>query len=248
MTSDRQQPRLYRELANWFHLLTSPADYAIEAQFYRELMTRSAEIPVTQVLELGSGGGNNASHMKADFELTLVDLSEEMLELSRSINPECEHIQGDMRAIRLHREFDAVFIHDAIVYMTSEGDLRSAIATAFAHCKPGGAAVFAPDDVRETFRAKTDHGGHDGNGRSLRYLEVTWDPDPSGNTYTTDFAYLLRDDSGRVSVEHDRHVCGLFPRATWLRLMEEVGFHASHSGGIEGETARNVFVGVKPLS
>jgi hypothetical protein len=27
-------------------------------------------------------------------------------------------------------------------------------------------------------------------------------------------------------VEHDRHVEGLFPRATWLRLLEETGFAA----------------------
>ena len=32
--------------------------------------------------------------------------------MSRSINPECEHVQGDMRTLRLGREFDAVFVHD----------------------------------------------------------------------------------------------------------------------------------------
>jgi hypothetical protein len=27
-----------------------------------------------------------------------------------------------------------------------------------------------------------------------------------------------------VHVVHDEHVCGLFPRATWLRLIGEAGF------------------------
>ncbi|MHC4615594.1 MAG: class I SAM-dependent methyltransferase, partial [Planctomycetota bacterium] len=53
------------------------------------------------VLELGSGGGNNASHLKKWFDMTLVDLSPHMLEVSRALNPECSHQQGDMRTVRL---------------------------------------------------------------------------------------------------------------------------------------------------
>jgi hypothetical protein len=240
------EPRLYSDLAPWFHLLTGPEDYAIEAGFYRQVIGDAATGPVRTVLELGAGGGNNASHMKAHFELTLTDLSEEMLALSRSLNPECEHVQGDMRTVRLGRRFDAVFVHDAIDYMTTEQDLAAAIVTAYEHCKPGGAALFAPDYVRETFRDEIEHGGNDApDGRGLRYLDWTWDPDPSDDTYVCDFAYLLRDEDGRVRVEQDRHLCGLFPRATWLRLIEEAGFRAERRAGIEGETAADVFVGVK---
>ena len=238
---------MYDEISSWFHLITSPHEYAVEAEFYGRVLEESAEIAVKTVLELGSGGGNNASHMKARYDLTLVDLSESMLDLSRSINPECEHVPGDMRTMRLDRQFDGVFVHDAVMYMTTEEDLRTAIATAFEHCRPGGAAVFAPDDARETFTPRTDHGGHDGEGRSLRYLEWIWDPDPGDDTFVADYAYLLREAGGEARVIHDRHVCGLFPRATWLRLIEEAGFKARRRDGIPGETGPDVFVGVKPL-
>ena len=219
-----RQPKLYRELASWFHLLTGPEDYTEEAEIYRRLLTEPG--PVRTVLELGSGGGNNASHLKAHFELTLTDLSEDMLAVSRGLNPECEHIRGDMRTIRLGREFDAVFVHDAIDYVTSVPDLRAAMETAFVHCRPGGVALFVPDYVRETFKPRTDHGGHDGDRRGLRYLEWDWDPDPNDDTYVSDFAYLLRHEDGSVEVEHDRHVCGLFARDRWLSLLAEVGFRA----------------------
>jgi SAM-dependent methyltransferase len=227
MTSGTDAPRLYTYLAGWFHLLTAPAEYAEEAAFYTQQLIEACDRPPKTVLELGSGGGNNASHMKARFQMTLTDLSPRMLELSRSINPKCEHIQGDMRTLRLGREFDAVFVHDAVVYMTTEEDLRAAIETAFVHCRIGGAALFAPDHVREKFTPGTDHGGHDGNdGRGLRYLEWTWDPDPSDDTYTVDFAYLLREADGSVRVEQDRHVEGVFTRDTWLRLLADAGFEA----------------------
>jgi SAM-dependent methyltransferase len=238
---------MYREFASWFHLLTSPQEYAIEAGFYARVLRESAQVPVRRILELGSGGGNNAFHLKGHFELTLVDLSQEMLQLSSTINPACEHIQGDMRTLRLSRQFDAVFVHDAVVYMTTEEDLRAAIETAFAHCRPGGAAVFGPDHVRETLSTTTEHGGHDGGERSLRYLEWIWDPDPRDDTYVVDYAYLLREADGSVRVEHDRHICGAFSRATWMRLLQETGFRAQRRQGIENETGPDIFVGVKPF-
>ena len=181
--------------------------------------------------------------------MALVDRSPEMLEVSRALNPECEHTEGDMRSIRLGRTFDCVFVHDAVVYMTTESDLRKAIETAFVHCRPGGAALFAPDHVRENFRPSTDHGGHDGESRSLRYLEWTWDPDPTDTTYVVDYAYLLRGSDGSVQVERDRHIEGLFARADWIRLFSEVGFRAriiplEHSA-LEAGT-HEVFVGSKP--
>ena len=106
------------------------------------------------MLELGSGGGNNAFHLKKEFELTLVDLSADMLAVSKALNPECEHVQGDMRSVRLGRTFDAVFVHDAIEYMTTEDDLRQAVQTVYAHCRPGGVAVLVPDDIAENFEPR----------------------------------------------------------------------------------------------
>lgn len=217
-------PRLYGELAEWWQLLSAPEEYAEEAAFYQRALLDACRRPCHTVLELGSGGGNNASHLKARFDMVLVDRSPDMLKVSRSLNPECEHVEGDMRTVRLGRQFDGVFVHDAIVYMTRERDLREAIETAYLHCKPGGAAVFAPDHVRENFRPSTDHGGHDGAERSLRYLEWTWDPDPSDTSYVVDYAYLLHDSDGSTRVEWDRHFEGLFGRGDWLRLLDDVGF------------------------
>lgn len=238
----QQSPlKLYQELAAWWPLLSTPADYADEAAFFRQTLVEVCEKPPRTLLELGSGGGNNASHLKAHFRMTLVDLSAEMLAVSRVLNPECEHVAGDMRTVRLGRRFDAVFIHDASMYMITEHDLRRAIETAYIHCEDGGAALFAPDCVRETFAPSTDHGGHDGETRSLRYLEWAYDPEARDTTFVVDFAYLLRENE-TVRVEHDRHVCGLFARADWLRLLSEVGFQASV---VIDSYNRELFVGKK---
>jgi SAM-dependent methyltransferase len=216
--------KLYSELASWWPLMSAPSDYEEEATFYQNQLLDACSLPCRTALELGSGGGNNASHMKHRFAMTLVDTAPGMLAVSQLLNPECEHIEGDMRTVRLGREFDVVFVHDAICYMTTEEQLRQAIETAYVHCRRGGAALFAPDHLRENLRAGTDHGGHDGNGRSLRYLEWTWDPDPTDDTYTVDYGYLLREADGSMRVEWDRHIEGVFARSTWLRLLTAAGF------------------------
>ncbi len=174
---------MYTDLAPWFHLLTHPSDYWDEAAFVGRVVDEVVEGPKRTLLELGSGGGNNASHLKQRFECTLTDLSPEMLALSRTLNPECEHLEGDMRTLRLGRTFDVVFIHDAISYLTTEDDLRAAIETAAAHARAGGVVILTPDATREIFAPRTDKGGHDGDdGRGLRYLEWIHAPDPPDGT------------------------------------------------------------------
>ena len=240
--------KLYDTLAAWWPVFSSPGDYAEESDFYRRTFEAESKRPLRTMLELGSGGGNNASYLKAHYDITLVDLSPGMLEVSRGLNPECEHIHGDMRTVRVGREFDCVFVHDAVCYMTTESDLRKAIQTAHLHCAPGGAALFAPDHVVGNFQPWTDHGGEDSPDRSVRFLEWMRDPDPTDTTYVVDYAILLRDADGSVRIEHDRHIEGLFPRAEWLRFLSEAGFDAKvvpfeHS---EVETKHEIFIAIKP--
>jgi SAM-dependent methyltransferase len=205
--------RFYGELARWWPQISPTEEYAEEAGEIARLLGGD----VHTVLELGSGGGSNAFHLKDRYTLTLTDLSAEMLEVSRALNPECEHIPGDMRTLRLGRTFDAVLAHDAIEYMTTEADLRAALATAYAHCER--AALFMPDDLAETFEPSTDHGGTG----DVRYLEWIYDPDPSDTWTVTEYVFVLRD-GDRVRTVHETHRHGLHARETWLRLLGEVGF------------------------
>ena len=214
---------MYTDLAPWFHLLTDPADYADEAAFTIAVVEATIDGDAQTLLELGAGGGNNASHLKRRFECTLTDIAPEMLALSETINPECEHVVGDMRTLRLGRTFDVVFAHDALSYLTTEDDLRAALETAAAHVRPGGVVVLTPDATTEIFEPDTKTGGHDAaDGRGLRYLEWTHPPD-SAMSYAVDYAIVVRESNGTTRAVHDRHVLGLFPKATWLRLLCEVG-------------------------
>lgn len=245
--------RLYRDLAGWWPLISPVEEYAEEAAWLTGVLG-AAPSPVRRVLDLGSGGGHVAVHLKDRFLLTLVDLSEQMLAMSRVLNPDCEHRRGDMRTVRLGRAFDAVLVHDAVDYMTTEADLRQVIETAFAHCRPGGVALFVPDYVAETFREVSGQGGaDDASGRQARFRERTWDPDPADTWVQAEYEFILTDASGAVEVVRETHRLGVFGRDTWLRLLADAGFEAGAVPGRVGpgqspanQTPRNLFTGYRP--
>ena len=239
-------PRLYDDLAAWWSLLSPPSEYETEAADLLPRLGPPLDSRPATLLELGSGGGSLAFHLKSHFRMTLTDRAPAMLAVSRAVNPECEHLLGDMRSLRLGRQFDVVLAHDAIMYATEPAAVQATLATAALHCRPGGAVAVLPDFVRETFEPEADHGGHDdSDGRGLRYLEWAWDPDPNDDTYLVDYAFLLRAADGSVTVAHDRHVEGLFARTHWLAWFAEAGINVRCS---RDQWGRDVFVGQTPAA
>ncbi len=219
--------KMYADFAGWWHLLSAVEEYAEEAAVYAKLLREIGDRPAQTVLELGAGGGNNAFYLKRDFAMTLSDIAPEMLEQSAIVNAECEHVAGDMLTLRLDKQFDRVFIHDAIAYVTTREGLRQALETAFVHCKPGGAALICPDYTRETFEASTDCGGNDLGDRGIRYLEWVHAPEEDSITYEVDYILAMRDGSKPTQVFTERHVEGLFSQAEWLDVLRDVGFDAT---------------------
>ena len=234
----KQLPAMYTDVADWFVLLTPPEHYIEEAAWVQARLPKAKSL-----LELGSGGGHLASHLSFD-EVILSDLSPQMLENSKKLNPAKEHVEGDMRTLRLGRHFDAVLIHDAIGYMLTEDDLSAAFETAASHLKPGGAVIVMPDVVAEKFEEETNHGGsnHE-DGRGMRYLEWQYAAKDSDAThYEVHYSFMLRSSDGSVEVVHDHHQIGLFPTDTWVALLERAGFDVRYE---VDDWEREVFIGTR---
>lgn len=222
-----QELLLYSRYADWWPLLSAPEEYEEDAQLYHEIISEHCSYTPKTMLELGSGGGNTASHLTKHYNITLCDISEHMLNVSKKCNPTCPHVCGDMRTVRLAKQYDVVLIHDAIGYMNTKQDLQAAIKTAFLHCKPGGISILIPDYTTETFRPATYHGGHDGEEHSMRFLQWDHDPTPRDGQYQIDFVYLFhRNNQPSPECVAETHTCGLFKTKEWLSWMKKAGFKA----------------------
>jgi SAM-dependent methyltransferase len=241
--------RLYADLADWWPLISPPGEYAAESAYLAGLFPPGAE-----VLDLGSGGGCVALHLsRAGLAVTLVDRSGAMLAASRRLNPGLPHLAGDMRTLRLGRQFDAVLAHDAVDYLTTEDDLALLMATAYEHCRPGGLAVFVPDHLADTFRPGRGHGGGgspDAAGRQASFSESATDPVPGDNWIQVDYEFVLREADGTRRVVTETHRLGAFSRVTWLTRIAEAGFEAAEDQGpaavYPAERPANLFTGRRP--
>ena len=240
-----EQHRLYGDLAHLWPYFSPPEGYADDADHWRQAIRQRLGPGRHRILELGSGGGHTLSHLTADFDLTAVDLSEEMLSLSRQLNPGVPHHQGDMRTVRLGETFDAVAIHDAVCYMTTEADLMATFATARVHLRPGGILLLSPDYLGESFTSPTVlHWICDQQQPKFTVIEYCHDPDQADTTIESVFFFLLQEEGG-LRIEQDFHITGLFPSATWLAALDEAGFDAElvRLPGYEGGYGGHLFVG-----
>ena len=245
-------PRLYSDLAYLWPIISPPEEYLVEAQEWLDVIrgrvgAEPPGSPMPTLLELGCGGGHLLSHLTEHFITEAVDISPQMLEISRRLNPQTLHHVGDMRSIRLGRTFDVVAIHDAVNYMTTEDDLRAAVATAEVHLNPGGLLLLAPDCVRETFTGpRVVEWTREAEDRSVTFIEYMAKPQPGAATAESVFIFVI-DEGGDLRVEIDRHTGGLFPIRTWLNLLEEAGLDAEYvqTNAYEGGFGGNLFVGQK---
>ncbi len=237
---------LYDTLAPWWPVLAPPESYADEAALLLHLLSHGLGREPGSLLELGSGVGGHATHWPAALDLTLLDQSEAMLAVSRALNPGRAHVQADLREVRLGRVFDAVLLHDAVMYLTDEADLQAAFATIAAHLAPGGVALVVPDHVAESFvEGVSAGGGEAADGRAARLLEWRWDPDPSDQTTRTEMSFLLRDPGGAVRAHHETHTMGLFPRRAFVRGLRAAGLEPVPIPMLDTETPYECFLAVR---
>ena len=239
-----EPPRLYTDLATWWPLFSPPSDYTEEAADLMPALLSATDAPPRTLLELGCGGGSLAYHLKDRLQLTLTDRSRGCSRSAARSTPSATTCSGTCG--RWSSGESSISSSSTMRSCTPPTRPRYAprLRTAHRHCRPGGAALFLPDFVKETFAAKTSTGGEDGpDGRGLRYLEWTWDPDSTDDTCEVAYAFLLREPSGTVRVESDRHRVGLFPRAAWLHWMRETGFSVRSRTDPWG---RDVFLGTRP--
>ena len=247
--------RIYADLADWWPLISPPSEYSAEATYLASVLDRAlgqqnSPTAPAKVLDLGSGGGHIAVHLKDGFDLTLVDISDDMLAVSRKLVPQAPHVQGDMRSVRLGRTFDAVLVHDAIDYIIGADDLRLAVETAAAHCRPGGVVLFVPDHVKDTFVEFTGGGGGgvDETGRTASFSERTWDPDPDDDWVQADYEFVLRTAADDKRVICESHRLSAFSHQTWQAELTKAGLRldqdwsAGQATNLPGRPPDNLFL------
>jgi len=134
--------------AAYYDLLYRDKDYASEAKFIQNLLSRHG-IEAGQILDLGCGTGRHAEHFaRMGYTVHGVDLSQRMVEAARKgapleLSKQLSFELGDVRSLRLGRKFDAVIsLFHVASYQITNDDLLAMFETAAIHLKDRGVFAF----------------------------------------------------------------------------------------------------------
>ena len=146
----------YKNLAESYDRLTNDVDYAATVDFYEEILRREGVRPRTCV-DLACGTGSVTEILaRRGYQVTGVDLSEEMLTVAASKVMDLERIPifscQNLRDLRLPRAVDmAVCALDSLDYITDPADCAEAIRRTYKALNPGGIFIFdvnTPEKLR----------------------------------------------------------------------------------------------------
>jgi SAM-dependent methyltransferase len=133
--------------AGAYDALYGDKDYDAECDLLERIFRDSGR-RVRTVLDLGCGTGAHAVRLaQRGYDIVGVDISEGMLDGARrradAARTPVTFVRGDIRSVRLEREFDAVVCMFAVLgYQTNDADVRAALGTVRTHLVPGGPFVF----------------------------------------------------------------------------------------------------------
>ena len=137
-----------REYAAAYDAFYADKDYDAECDLLEGILGRSSR-PVRSVLDLGCGTGAHAVRLaQRGYEVVGVDVSDSMLEAARqraerACSGTVSFVQGDIRGLRLARQFDAVICMFAVLgYQTTDEDVDRALDAVRMHLAPDGPFVF----------------------------------------------------------------------------------------------------------
>lgn len=108
------------------------------------------------VVEWGAGTGRIAIPLsKAGFDVTAVEVSEEMVERGRSKGESVEWVRGDMRSAKPDKRYRlAICAFNSFLCLTSLDDALDFLSNAREHLEPGGllgveVSAFSPEELAE---------------------------------------------------------------------------------------------------
>lgn len=173
-----------------YDALYGEKDYEAECDLVERACAEYGDGDFRSLLDLGCGTGNHAIPLaRRGYDVVGVDRAEAMLERARAKagegGPTFE--LGDIREVRLGREFDAVLVLFAVLgYQHTNADVLAALRTVRAHLRPGGLLLFdvwyGPAVLRER-------------------------PEPRVRTVEDGAVRLVRSSDGRLDVR--RHLCSV---------------------------------------
>ncbi len=215
------------DFARAYDSLNDGADYAQKAALVASVL--EPRDGYVAGLDLGCGTGELSLALCGRYDLTAVDLSEEMLAVAASKAIErgakiC-FLRQDIRFLNLGRQFDfGICLQDTLNYLSSYEDLERCFSHVAAHLRPGGKFLF---DLSTKERFETVYG-------DLCFflerknLKCVWESAYHKRKRTCDFRFtlFLREPDGRYRCTTEEETQSYFDPERVCEIASRAGLSA----------------------
>lgn len=216
------EQELYRKFARYYDLIYQWMDYRGESEFIEMAVERYKTSEGAELLDVACGTGGHAHYLNESFQVTGFDINPEMLSIAQEKLPEMEFIHGDMKEMKLEREFDVIIcLFSAINYNTNLNELYETIKRFYDHLKLGGIFIFDLGFCTENWE----------EGRMLVDAVVEGDLQLARisqsrlqeGVFNANFVFLVKED-GKMDFEIDQHQIGVFSTLDVKKTLKNIGF------------------------
>jgi len=217
----------YQHFASLYDALMAEAPYDEWLAFLKK-KTAKLELSNYRLLDVGCGTGTLAMMLAdAGFEVTGVDLSEEMLTIAAdkaiAENQNITFVQQDMRELDLGETFPIITAFcDVVNYLETYEDVKRTFQSIYAHLENGGLFIF---DVHSVY--KIDHVFQGASfsfaGEALSYI---WDCFDGSYEHSVEheLSFFVLEESGLYRRYDEVHRQRTFEIEAYIKALESSGF------------------------
>lgn len=224
----------FQQSAQFYEIIYQNKDYQQEAEYLYSLLQHLNISVKGKLLDIGCGTGSYIPwHLKRRFEVTGLDISEEMLAIAKKKFPSVNFITGDVGQVAIQKKFDIAFMMFHVInYQTSNEKLISAFQNISKHLEKGGVLVFdywhgsaieidLPRIVERSFE-----------NNSIKIIRRTTPKiDTQKHLVDVCFDYTIIENSNQISKFQEHHLMRYLFVEQITKLLKNAGFEVCLNNG-----------------
>ena len=229
------------DVTKYYDKIYSFKDYEQEAGKIAQIIEQRLCSEGRHLLDVACGTGRHVEYLKDQFEVQGLDISQEMLAIARSRNPNVPFYQADITNFDLGRTFDVITcLFSAIGYAKTLELASKAIACMGRHIIRGGLLIVEPWFPPQAWHPGTAHALLiDEPNLKIARVSTSF---MKGRISYFDLHHLIGTPEGTThSVEH--HELGLFEIEEMKQMFADAGLSVTYDP--RGISDRGLYVGKK---
>jgi SAM-dependent methyltransferase len=213
---------MFNKLARYYDLIMSPFDYRELVDCLDDLII-TAGGSRTDILDLGCGTSEELVYFaQLGYEVSGIDLSPEMIQISKNKIPFGNFRTGDMRKLKTSKKYDNIIsVFDTVNYLIKPEDLKKCFLTVNRSLNDRGLFLFDFNSIHGLY--------NDWNGIKIEETDdffISYDSSFNMNSLILkcNMKFFIRDESGKFESFNETHYERGYSVPEITELLKQTGF------------------------